>query len=167
MNFGFTEEQQDIFAAVQDLCDDVFAPKASEVDAAGEWPQENVDLLAQSDLMGISVPEEYGGLGLGCLEWAVIGEKLSAACTTTGAIYGAHMLCVYPIMLFGTEEQKEEYLHLLATGQVPMRVMCKLVQKSKVMSTSSTAARSLSAMPARRIRTSLLPMSSRRPAPVA
>jgi len=117
MNFGFTEEQQDIFAAVQDLCDDVFAPKASEVDAAGEWPQENVDLLAQSDLMGISVPEEYGGLGLGCLEWAVIGEKLSAACTTTGAIYGAHMLCVYPIMLFGTEEQKEEYLHLLATGQ--------------------------------------------------
>jgi len=117
MQFAFTEEQQDIFAAVDELCAEVFAPRAEEVDDAKQWPQENVNLMAQSDLLGIPVPEEYGGMGLGFLEWAVVGEKLSAACTTTGAIYGAHMLAVYPLMLFGTPEQKEKYLVPLARGE--------------------------------------------------
>ena len=56
-------------------------------------------------------------MGLGFLEWAVIGEKLSSACTTSGAIFGAHMLAVYPIMLFGTDEQKQKYLTPLAQGK--------------------------------------------------
>ena len=74
-------------------------------------------MLGELDLMGISVPEEYDGLGLGVLEWTVVGEMLSAACTTTGAVYGAHVLCVYPIMLFGTDEQKDKYLRPLARGE--------------------------------------------------
>ncbi len=117
MEFAFTEEQRDIYAAVDELCEEVFAPKADEVDEAQVWPQENVDLMAQSDLMGIPVPEEYGGMGMGFLDWGVIGEKLSAACTTTGAIFGAHMLAVYPLMLFGTDEQKKKYLTPLARGE--------------------------------------------------
>lgn len=117
MQFAFTEEQQDIFAAVDELCREEFAPRAEAVDDAKQWPQENVDLMAQSDLLGIPVPEEYGGMGLGFLEWAVVGEKLSAACTTTGAIYGAHMLAVYPLLLFGTPEQKQKYLVPLARGE--------------------------------------------------
>jgi butyryl-CoA dehydrogenase len=67
--------------------------------------------------MGIPVEEQWGGMGLGFLEWGVIGERLSSACTTTGAIYGAHMLCVYPLMLFATDEQKDKYLRPLATGE--------------------------------------------------
>jgi butyryl-CoA dehydrogenase len=51
------------------------------------------------------------------LTWSAVGEELSRACTTTGAVYGAHVLCVYPIMLFGTEAQKKKYLPPLAKGE--------------------------------------------------
>jgi butyryl-CoA dehydrogenase len=51
------------------------------------------------------------------LTWGAVGEELSRACTTTGAVYGAHVLCVYPIMLFGTDEQKKKYLTPLAKGE--------------------------------------------------
>ena len=117
MEFAFTEEQQDIYAAVDEICAEVFAPRAEEVDAAQAWPQENVDMMAEADLMGVPVPEQYGGMGMGFLDWGVIGEKVSAACTTTGAIFGAHMLCVYPLMLFGSDEQKKKYLTPLARGE--------------------------------------------------
>ncbi len=117
MDFAFTEEQQEIFAAVKEFCDDVLKPRAREVDEAGEYPWDNVRQLGELDLMGIAIPEQYGGLGLGVLEWAVVGELLSAACTTTGAVYGAHMLAEYPILQFGTEEQKQKYLRPLATGE--------------------------------------------------
>ena len=117
MDFSFSEEQQEIFAAVKEICQEELAPQADELDRRGEYPWDNIRLLAELDLFGIPVPEEYGGLGLGFLEWAVVGELLSAACTTTGAVYGAHMLAAYPIMAFGTEEQKEKYLKPLATGE--------------------------------------------------
>ena len=117
MNFEFTDEQKDIFAAVKEFCDEELKPNAQEVDRSGEFPWNNVRMMAELDLMGISVPEQYDGLGLGTLEWAVVGEMLSVACTTTGAVYGAHVLAIYPIMLFGTEEQKDKYLRPLARGE--------------------------------------------------
>lgn len=115
MDFAFTAEQQEIFDAVAGICDD-FRATAREVDEAGEYPWDNIEVMADCDLFGIAVPEEYDGMGMGFLEWGVIGEMLSHACTTTGAIYGAHMLALYPIMAFGTEEQKQKYLTRLATG---------------------------------------------------
>jgi butyryl-CoA dehydrogenase len=117
MQFAFTEEQQEIFAAVREFCEDVLKPKAKETDECGEYPWDNVRQLGELDLMGIPTPERFGGLGLGFAEWAVVGEMLSEACTTTGAVYGAHMLAEYPILLFGTDEQKEKYLRPLATGE--------------------------------------------------
>ncbi len=116
MQFGFTEEQHELFDYVREFCDEKLKPFAGEVDKKHEYPWDQVKMLKEMDLMGIPVPEEYGGLGAGFLEWAVIGELLSAACTTTGAVYGAHMLAEYPIMFFGTDEQKEKYLKPLATG---------------------------------------------------
>ncbi|MGD8238155.1 MAG: acyl-CoA dehydrogenase family protein [Armatimonadota bacterium] len=117
MDFQFTEEQQDIFAAVQEFADDDLAPKAEETGASGEYPSENVAKLGELDLMGIPVPEEYDGLGLDFLTWTVIAETLGRACTTTGAVFGAHILAQYPIMTFGTDEQKQKYLTPLATGE--------------------------------------------------
>ncbi len=117
MDFAFTEDQQELFEYVQEFCDEKLKPFADETDAAGQYPWDKVKLLAEMDLMGIPVAEEYGGMGLGFLEWAVVGELLSAACTTTGAVFGAHMLAEYPIMFFGTEEQKAKYLPPLATGE--------------------------------------------------
>jgi butyryl-CoA dehydrogenase len=117
MDFTFNEDQSAIIDAVKEFCDEDLAPKAQETDEAGRWPAENVRKLGELDLMGIPVPEEYGGLGMDFLTWGAVGEELSRACTTTGAVYGAHVLCVYPIMLFGTDEQKKKYLTPLAKGE--------------------------------------------------
>jgi butyryl-CoA dehydrogenase len=114
---GLTEDQQAIVDAVHEFCEEELCPKAQQTDEAGCWPGENVAKLGQLDLMGLPVPEEYGGLGMDFVTWAAVGEELSRACTTTGAVYGAHMLAVYPIMAFGTEEQKEKYLRPLSTGE--------------------------------------------------
>lgn len=117
MDFAFTEDQQELFEYVKEFCDEKLKPFADETDRAHEYPWDKIGLMREMDLLGLPVPEEYGGMGLGFLEWAVIGELLSAGCTTTGAVYGAHMLAEYPIMFFGTEEQKEKYLTPLATGE--------------------------------------------------
>ncbi|HUU53802.1 MAG TPA: acyl-CoA dehydrogenase family protein [Armatimonadota bacterium] len=117
MDFTFNEDQTAVLEAVKGFCDEELAPKAQETDEAGAWPAENVRKLAELDLMGIPVPEEYGGLGMDFLTWSAVGEELSRACTTTGAVFGAHLLAVAPIMMFGTEEQRQQLLRPLATGE--------------------------------------------------
>ena len=117
MNFDLTEDQRDILEAVREICQEELAPKADEIDKKGEFPWENVELLAQYDLGGIPIPEEYGGLGADFVTWALVGEEIARACSTTGAIYGANILCVYPLFMFGTEEQKRKYLVPLAKGE--------------------------------------------------
>lgn len=117
MDFTFTEDQQAVLEAVKEFCDEELAPKAQETDEAGVWPAENVRKLAELDLMGIPVPEEYGGLGMDFLTWAAVGEELSRSCTTTGAVYGAHVLAIVPIIMSGNDEQKQRYLTPLARGE--------------------------------------------------
>jgi len=115
--FDPTEEQQAIVEHVREFCEDVLIPRAEETDRAGVWPEDNVRKLGELDLMGITVPEEYGGLGMDTVTWTLVAEELSRACTTTGAVFGAHILCVEPLLLFGTEEQKQKYLVPLAKGE--------------------------------------------------
>ena len=117
MEFTFNEDQIAVLEAVKDFCDKELAPKACETDEAGCWPAENVAKLGRLDLMGIPIPEEHGGLGLDFLTWAAVGEELSRSCTTTGAVFGAHLLAVFPIMSFGTDEQKQKHLAPLASGE--------------------------------------------------
>lgn len=117
MDFGFPEEQQELYDAIQEFCDDVLAPDAEKTNEAGEFPWAKVKAMADMDLFGIPVPEEYGGMGMQWLDWAVAGELLAHACTTSGAVFAAHMLCMYPILSFGTDAQKEQYLTDLASGK--------------------------------------------------
>ncbi len=102
---------------MREFCEEELAPRAQEVDARGEFPWDNVRKLAELDLMGIPIPEEWDGLGADFVTWTLVGEELSRACTTTGAVYGAHILAEYPIWRFGTEEQKDKYLRPLARGE--------------------------------------------------
>ena len=117
MDFTFNEDQTAILEAVKEFCDEELAPNAQALDEAACWPGESIKKLGELDLMGIPVPEEYGGLGMDFVTWSAVGEELSRACTTTGAVFGAHMLAVAPIMMFGTEEQKQKFLRPLATGE--------------------------------------------------
>jgi butyryl-CoA dehydrogenase len=118
VNFNLSEEQQMIMEMVKEYADGVLKPRAREVDESGEMPWDNIRQMAEMDLMGIPIPEEYGGAGLDFTTWAMVGEEISRACTTTGAVFGADMLCIYPIYFFGTEEQKKKYLVPLAKGEV-------------------------------------------------
>jgi len=117
MNFDLNEDQAAILEAVKDFARSELAPKAKETDERGEFPWDNVRKLGSLDLMGIPVEEKYGGLGMDFLTWALVGEELSCSCTTTGAVYGAHLLAVYPLMLFANDEQKEKFLTPLAKGE--------------------------------------------------
>lgn len=117
MDFTFNEDQTAILEAVKEFCDEELAPTAQARDEAACWPAEVVKKLGELDLMGITVAEEYGGLGMDFVTWSAVGEEISRACTTTGAVFGAHMLAVAPIMMSGTEEQKQKFLKPLATGK--------------------------------------------------
>ncbi len=117
MDFRFTEDEQMIIDAVRELGEEELAPYASEVAEKGEFPYDAVELCREMDLFGIPVEEQWGGLGMGFLMWGTVGELLSYYCQTTGSVFGAHVLGQYPIMAFGTDEQKEKYLAPLTTGE--------------------------------------------------
>ena len=117
MDFTLNDDQKMILELVNEVCEKEFAPRADEVSARGEFPAENIKKLAELDLFGITIPEEYGGLGMDYLTWTLVSERISRACTTTGLIFGTDLLCTYPLLQFGNEEQKKKYLPPLAKGE--------------------------------------------------
>ena len=88
-----------------------------EYDETGKFPHEIVKILAESDLCGVYIPEEYGGLGGGVFEMSLVVEELSRACGGIALAFAATGLGTYPIILFGNEEQKKKYLPDIAAGQ--------------------------------------------------
>ncbi|TKJ46721.1 acyl-CoA dehydrogenase [Candidatus Aerophobetes bacterium Ae_b3a] len=117
MDFTLNDDQKMILELVDEVSEKEFAPRADEVSAKGEFPAENIKKLAELDLFGITIPEEYGGLGMDYLTWTLVSERISRACTTTGLIFGTNLLCTYPLLQFGNEEQKKKYLPPLAKGE--------------------------------------------------
>ncbi|TAN43208.1 MAG: acyl-CoA dehydrogenase, partial [Nitrospirae bacterium] len=83
----------------------------------GEFPWDIMKTLAQSDLFGLFIPEEYGGLGKGSFELALAVEELSRACLGVSTTYAANALGTYPLLLFGSDEQKKQFLPDIAAGK--------------------------------------------------
>ncbi len=117
MNFDLSEEQKTILELVEEVSEKEIAPAADQVAEKGEFPQKNVEKLASLDLFGITIPQEYGGLGMNYLTWTLVAERISQACATTGLIFGANLLCTFPLLNFGSEAQKKKYLPPLARGE--------------------------------------------------
>jgi butyryl-CoA dehydrogenase len=116
--FHLTEEQLALQAMIREFADKEVAPIAAEVDENERFPEETFKKLAELHLMGMTVPEQYGGAGSGYLEYAMVVEELGAACGSTGLSYAAHnSLGCGPIVYFGTEEQKAKYLPNLTSGK--------------------------------------------------
>ncbi len=118
MRFTFTEEQEDIRAAVREFCQKEFTPElARELARREEFPWELYRKACQLGFIGIHFPEEYGGGGYGYVEAAIVAEEMCRADSTLGtALILADIGCDV-IMHFGTEEQKERYLSLVAGGR--------------------------------------------------
>ncbi|MFI5096389.1 MAG: acyl-CoA dehydrogenase [Candidatus Acidiferrales bacterium] len=118
MDFTFTEEHQHLRKSVREFAAGEIAPHVLEWDEASHFPQEILPKLAEMGLLGVIFPEEYGGAGLGYVEYATVIEELSRVDGAIGLTVAAHnSLCSNHIYKFGNEEQKRKYLVPLANGQ--------------------------------------------------
>ncbi|HEC78831.1 MAG TPA: acyl-CoA dehydrogenase [candidate division WOR-3 bacterium] len=118
MNFDLTNDQKMLQDQVKKFAEAELAPVAPEIDKSGEFPWKNIKKMAELGLLGIIVPEEYGGAGFDFVSLAIAIEEISRVCASTGVIVAVNnSLVSYPILQFGTEEQKKKYLPLLCSGE--------------------------------------------------
>ncbi|WP_404443741.1 acyl-CoA dehydrogenase family protein [Sutcliffiella horikoshii] len=118
MNFDLTSEQAMIKKTIREFSDEVVAPGALQRDRDKKFPVEVFQQLSQLGMMGLPFPEEYEGAGADTVSFAIVVEELSRACGSTGITYSAHVsLGGAPLNLFGTEEQKRNYLVPICTGE--------------------------------------------------
>lgn len=118
MNFQLTEEQELIRQMVREFAETEVKPIAAEIDKNHRFPEETLQKLKDLNLMGVIIPEEYGGSGADAISYMIVIEELSRACASTGIILATHTsLVCYPILKYGTEEQKQKYLVPLASGE--------------------------------------------------
>jgi alkylation response protein AidB-like acyl-CoA dehydrogenase len=118
MEFELSEEQQQVKWSVREFAEGEIAPHVMEWDETQHFPVELLPQLAELGLMGVIFPEEYGGAGMGYVEYVTIIEELSRVDGSVGISVAAHnSLCSNHIYMFGTEEQKRKYLVPLAQGK--------------------------------------------------
>lgn len=117
MNYFLNEEQGMIQELAAKIADEKIKPVALEYDEKGIFPRDIVKILADSDLCGVYIPEEYGGFGGGIFEMALVVEQLSRACGGIALAYAGTGLGTYPIILFGNEDQKQKFLPPIASGE--------------------------------------------------
>ena len=118
MNFDLTKEQQLVRDTVRDFAGSRIAPVAAELDREHRFPYDLVADLADLGLMGMTVPEEYGGAGADALSYAIAIEELTRIDSSVAITVAAHhSLGTLPILYFGNDEQKREWLPQLASGQ--------------------------------------------------
>ena len=115
---GLTDTQQEILSTVADFVDREVLPVATELEHADAYPRQIVDGLKELGVFGLTIPEEYGGLGESLLTYALVVEELSRGWMSVSGILNTHFIVAYMIGRHGTEEQKARLLPKMATGEV-------------------------------------------------
>jgi alkylation response protein AidB-like acyl-CoA dehydrogenase len=116
--FWLSDDEQHTRELTRAIAREQIAPLAAQVDEAELYPAEALRQLGQAGLMGLYVPEAYGGAGLGALAFCLAVEEIAWACASTAVIYLVQYAAGYPIVSHGTEAQKERYLPRLAAGEI-------------------------------------------------
>ncbi len=111
------DEEAQVLAAVRELVAEKVAPRAAEIDERGEFPQDIRKLFAESDMLGIPIPVEYGGLGGSFQTYVKVVEEVAKACASSSLIVAVQELAMLPILIAGSDEQKSKYLPKLASGE--------------------------------------------------
>src|SRR5262245_48759859 len=118
LDFQLGETADAIRETTRRYASDRIAPMAAEIDEKNKFPRELWPEMGELGLHGITVEEEFGGLGLGYLEHVVAMEEISRASASVGLSYGAHSnLCVNQVRRWGNDEQKKKYLPKLISGE--------------------------------------------------
>jgi alkylation response protein AidB-like acyl-CoA dehydrogenase len=115
---GLTEDQTEILKAVRTFVDEQIIPVATELEHADEYPQEIVDGLKELGIFGLTIPEEYDGLGESLLTYALCVEEIARGWMSVSGVINTHFIVAYMLMRHGTEDQKKKYLPKMATGEV-------------------------------------------------
>lgn len=118
MDCILSDEQQLMQETCRDFAQKAIKPIAAKLDEDERFPEELLPQLVEMGLMGIPLSDEYGGTGMGNLEYAIAVEEISKVCASTAVTISAHTsLCCWPIDEYGTQEQKQKYLMSLASGE--------------------------------------------------
>jgi alkylation response protein AidB-like acyl-CoA dehydrogenase len=118
MDFELSKEQKMIRDTVREFAEAEIAPIAAELDQQSRFPVEIFEKMGKLGFLGLPIPEEYGGAGADMVSYCLAVEEIGRACGGTGLSYEAHVsLACVPILLYGTEEQKQKYLVPLASGE--------------------------------------------------
>lgn len=115
-DLSLTEEQEALVAVAREFAKKEIAPVAGELDEHGKFPHEVCKKAFGLGLMNGEIPEEYGGLGLSCLTHTLLHEELAWGCAGINTTLAANMLGSLPLLIAGTEEQKQKYLGWLTRG---------------------------------------------------
>ncbi len=113
-----TDEQRAICEMVRQFADEQIIPNAEHYDHEDEFPEPIVEHMKELGLFGVTIPEEYGGMGLDLTTYAMIVEELSRGWISISGIVNTHFIGSYLLMKFGSEEQKQKYLPRMATGEI-------------------------------------------------
>jgi len=113
-----TDEQKAITEMVRQFADEQIIPHAEHYDHEDEFPEPIVEQMKELGLFGVTIPEDYGGMGLDLTTYAMIVEELSRGWISISGIVNTHFIGSYLLMKFGTEEQKQKYLPRMATGEI-------------------------------------------------
>ncbi len=118
MEYFLSEEQKTIKDLARKIAEERILPVRAELDEAEEFPWAIMKDLAEADMFRVFIPEEYDGLGGGCLELCLVVEELSRICGGIAVSYAASALGCFTLMEYGTEEQKRKYLPDIAAGKI-------------------------------------------------
>jgi butyryl-CoA dehydrogenase len=117
LEYFLTEEQKSIKSLVREIAEEKVLPVRAQLDEKEEFPWEILNLLGYADMFRVFIPEEYEGLGGGCLDLCLVVEELSRVCAAVAVSYAAVALGTIPIILYGNEEQKRKFLPDIASGK--------------------------------------------------
>ena len=118
MDFELTQDQKLVQDMVRKFALNELEPVAAEIDNSRQFPWDNIKKMAELGLLGVVIPEEYGGAGLDFLSLAIVIEEISKVCASTGVIVAVNnSLAAYPILAFGNDAQRKKYLPMLASAE--------------------------------------------------
>ncbi|MCE0766148.1 acyl-CoA dehydrogenase family protein [Pseudonocardia kujensis] len=114
---GLTDVQEEIISTVRTFVDKEIIPHATALEHADAYPQDIVDGMKEMGLFGLTIPEEYGGLGESLLTYALVVEQIARGWMSVSGVINTHFIVAYMLMHHGTEEQKQKYLPKMALGE--------------------------------------------------